>query len=739
MEDTRQVPGGLIRTPLAFKLICLFLVLALIPLAVMGVLTYTSSRNALEQRILEDARTMAQAKGKAIASLLDHLKGRAVDFSSDGFIRDSTAAILEGNRKAVRDLNRHLRVNKMSLDPFLFGILVLDRRGRVLAATDPKEVGQDEFEHAYYRKALQLPYGAAVVTAAHRAHHFRPGTPALAVAAPLTHRRTGERLGVLVNFATLRPFAAVVGTPREGTGAATAQAAGPHFHLLDREGRVIVSSRFRGEEAFLHQRLHSRTVEACARGEETVGPSRGSGGVMALVASACLSQPRWVLVVEVAQAEAFAPLGRLWRNFIQAGALVAGATVVLAYLFTRALSQPVVLLTRAARRIAEGENGAVQVQVRCKDEVGDLAETFNAMAASLREREAELRASKEQLDAILTHMGDGVALVDQDFTVRYQNLRLTEFFGDAVGRICYQIFVGRDAPCEGCPLHVGAEQGSTVSEFRTRDGRTFLLTHSLIRNPDGTQAQVDVVKDVSEREQVRQQLIQADKLSALGEMLSGVAHELNNPLTAVLGFSELLHQTVSEPKAKANLEKIYREALRMRRIVQNLLSFARQRKPERVLVNLNEVVQNTLELKVYDLRLKNIQVRSRLEENLPHILADPHQLQQVLLNLIINAEQAMAELQGGGTLTVETQRVSGPAGPGVQIRVTDTGPGIPPEIQPRIFDPFFTTKSPGKGTGLGLSVSYNIVQEHGGTLSLESEPGKGATFIVTLPLGGAEA
>lgn len=227
------------------------------------------------------------------------------------------------------------------------------------------------------------------------------------------------------------------------------------------------------------------------------------------------------------------------------------------------------------------------------------------------------------------------------------------------------------------------------------------------------------------------QLIQASKLAAIGRLTAGIAHELNNPLTAVLGYAQLLQAAELDERVKADLDKIVQGAERTAHIVRNLLTFARQQKPKRHLVNINDVLLSILDLQAYHLKVENIEVVKELARDLPPTVADPSQLSQVFLNLISNAQQAMVEAHGGGTLTVRSKLVNGGI---IRVEIADDGPGIPLEILERIFDPFFTTKEVGQGTGLGLSICYGIVQEHGGHIWAESEPGQGATFFVELPV-----
>lgn len=258
----------------------------------------------------------------------------------------------------------------------------------------------------------------------------------------------------------------------------------------------------------------------------------------------------------------------------------------------------------------------------------------------------------------------------------------------------------------------------------------------------GKARRIDVLaRDVSERRKledqgrdVYHQLVEAKKLAALGQTVSGVAHELNNPLATILTWSERLSARDLDGVTKRGIETILGESERAAKIVRNLLTFAHKRHTTRSMVDLNQVVRETLALRAYEQQMSNITTLDALAKGLPQVVADPHHLKQVLLNLIINAEQAMLSVNGRGALIVRTWYDADCES--VMLEINDDGPGVPADVQEKIFDPFFTTKAVGEGTGLGLAVAYAIVQDHGGQLRLTSEPGQGASFFVKLPTGG---
>lgn len=256
-----------------------------------------------------------------------------------------------------------------------------------------------------------------------------------------------------------------------------------------------------------------------------------------------------------------------------------------------------------------------------------------------------------------------------------------------------------------------------------------------LHTPDGARVGwLEVYRDITGQRLIQSKLLQTEKMAALGQLVSGIAHELNNPLTSIQGYAQLLVSRNSSAERAGDARRISQQAERAARIVKNLLLFSRETKPERRAVNLNEVIERTLSLRAYELKLENIAVELALDPGLPQTLADAAQLQQVVLNLIVNAEQAIQQGRGEearhGRILIRTRRL---AGDRIEMQISDDGPGISPEVASRIFDPFFTTKPAGLGTGLGLSIVYGIIQEHGGEVSVESQPGRGATLTVELP------
>ncbi|MGQ9629527.1 MAG: PAS domain-containing hybrid sensor histidine kinase/response regulator [bacterium] len=363
-----------------------------------------------------------------------------------------------------------------------------------------------------------------------------------------------------------------------------------------------------------------------------------------------------------------------------------------------------------------------------------------------REAERKLRESQRLLEMTFASIMDAIFIVDAETTkILNCNGAAEKAFGypreEMIGKTTAFLHVDEASLREfRSYLYASVEEKGFLflPEFRMRrrSGEVFLTEHVVTPIYDGGRriAWVSVVRDITERKRLEQQLLQLEKLSSTGRFIAGIAHELNNPLTGVMGYAQLLLRREDIPEdIREDLEKINLEADRTRRIIRDILIFVREHKPEKRRVDIDSVIEDTLRLREYEMRVRDIKVVRKLDGNLPPTLADPNQLQQVFLNIISNAVDAMLGHKGEGILEIRTEA----RGDTIRATFSDTGPGIPEENLHRIFDPFFTTKDVGKGTGLGLSVSYGIIREHGGRIYAENREGGGAAFTVELPVSGS--
>jgi two-component system NtrC family sensor kinase len=354
---------------------------------------------------------------------------------------------------------------------------------------------------------------------------------------------------------------------------------------------------------------------------------------------------------------------------------------------------------------------------------------------ALQESEARYRLI---MDAIL----DAVFLLDVDGRLVYANHSAETMSGyrlaELVGRPAFSFLTPTSAEQMATRLSGALGTGGVAAfvevELVRKDGALVRLeTHETPIVVEGrVVGRLSVARDITERERLRERLAQTQKLAAMGNLLAGVAHELNNPLTVVTGNASMLVRH-ADPVVAERAARIETAAERCARIVRSFVALARSRPAEHRLADLNQVVRAAVDLLSYALHVDSIKITQQLDGTLPPFWGDPHQLHQVVVNLIANAHHALRSVEGLRRLTLTTRLQRMPAS--VVLEVADTGPGIPAEVRPRLFEPFFTTKAPGEGTGLGLALCHSLVEAHGGHIDVESQPGRGACFRVVLPLG----
>jgi len=353
-----------------------------------------------------------------------------------------------------------------------------------------------------------------------------------------------------------------------------------------------------------------------------------------------------------------------------------------------------------------------------------------------------VRRSEAEWETAFNALAEGIAVVGPTGAVLRANRALAGLAelpeAELVGRNFGEMIFGEPEAVAG--LIEAAYRGERTAPLVVRSEDSHRVLRLTAAPLAGTEpgSVVILIEDVTEQRLLEAQIIQSDKMASIGQLVSGVAHELNNPLTSIAGLAELLLERPPHPELpREHLRVIHDQAERAGRIVRNLLTFARKGVAEKTAVDLREVVARTSLLITYELRLHGIELDSDLSPDATVVLGDRYELQQVLLNLVTNAVQAVSGLpeETPRRITLSTSRTDD--GKAV-LRVRDSGPGVPDHLVPYLFTPFFTTKAPGEGTGLGLSLSYGLVKAHGGVLEYEAPPQGGAEFRVTLPLFPSE-
>jgi len=404
--------------------------------------------------------------------------------------------------------------------------------------------------------------------------------------------------------------------------------------------------------------------------------------------------------------------------------------------------------TRTREIKVRRKNGSVAICVDTSSGVIDAGKIVRYQGTLVdvtekRTMERQLRRQEEFRRHLLESFPDLILVLDPKATYSFVSSRIRDMLGYGPEKLLGKnIDESTDNSPELVNLYRSVANGQTAlatSEYgaRHQDGswRSMLGTASPMLDTEGKPAGVIIsVRDVTTEKKLEQQIIQSERLAAMGQMIGGFAHELNNPLTSILGMTELLQDHEIAENTRKQLVSLHQQARRAAEIVQNLQYFARPPAPGRSPVNLGELIQRTLHLQAYPLRKSNITVDFLRDPSLPPIMADPNQLMQVFLNLILNADQAIRESRDKGTIRIRMGRNSD----SVWVMFQDDGPGIAAEVLPHIFDPFFTTKRPGRGTGLGLSICKTLIREHSGNIDASTAPDGGAVFTITLPVANGQ-
>jgi PAS domain S-box-containing protein len=487
------------------------------------------------------------------------------------------------------------------------------------------------------------------------------------------------------------------------------------------------------------------------RQQEELQPSRSGSLFLAYD----LNRPKAEARAQVLQQSLY------WAGWVAALALV--MWLVFHFLLTRRTAR----LVQAAEALAAGDLAA-RSGLRGRDELGRLGRAFDAMAGdvaatqnqlrrdiaerqrteeALRVADVALRASEEHYRSMFNASIDGLALWNAHGELVDTNPALWQMYGyceTALPSLPASQFAGPGYPTAFLQaVAAGATQQLDITELRTDGAAIDLEVHGIPMQYRGKPHVLTIARDVTEKKrsaaqltQQREALYQREKLAALGTLLAGVAHELNNPLSVVVARAVMLEEQ-GDPATHAAAVKIRTAAERCARIARTFLSLARQQQPTRSAVAVNDVVSAALDLAAYAVRASAIEVRLDLAKKLPLVLADADQLHQVVLNLIINAQQALQDEAGARLISVRSRHDT--ATQSISIAITDNGPGIPAPLRARVFEPYFTTKPVGIGTGIGLAVSFSIVEAHGGTLTVACPAAGGTEFTINLPIGATDA
>jgi len=422
---------------------------------------------------------------------------------------------------------------------------------------------------------------------------------------------------------------------------------------------------------------------------------------------------------------------------------------IISFFFNRLIAQNLRFLLNMFRTNLRDDKGLALIEKsQSLDEIEELTEAAETIAdhlqknnQTLEKNAAEILSSKELLQSVFDGITDPVVLLDKRHkTIKIVNKAFLDRYNTTLAEVL-KCDITKLAFSTSCPISISADVISTITnqpiskEVQLEDGGIYLIYYYPVRDEAlDIESIVCYVKDITEQKKLELQIQHTEKLVSMGQLAAGVAHEINNPLGVILCHIDLIKDDpqLSE-ESLADLNIVEKHAGNCRNIISDLLRFARQTKPSLNRASVNDVISEVVSMVTNQMGMQSIQVETRFEENIPYVSIDIDRIKQVILNLLINSSQAIEER---GLIRIYTSYVSEKSM--VRIVIEDNGGGIPDNLKDKIFDPFFTTKAPGKGTGLGLSVSYGIIQEHGGTITVEDGPAKTTCFRIDLPMEDVE-
>lgn len=615
-------------------------------------------------------------------------------------------------------------------NPEIENLYLFDRAGKVILPVQrfsvswPEQIPSAMVERLRVKAKGEMEMGDL--------HYAKDGTPYLSVGLPF-FSKTGEWIGGLMAEVNFKGTFAKISSIHLGEKG--------YLYLIDAERKLIAhtfhSEVLQKKEVIRAPELQDMVNKKCA----TPVPALYTGytGKRVIGVYAPIPTAGWGVVVEQPLEEVYAPIQQLLSRILLMMLIVMGTVVSLSILFGIRFTRPIEKMERAVQKVTAGELGS-KITHPAGDEFGRLAKAFNKMTDELVEKQRRLEQEKERLDTIINGSGAGFALLRDDFTVTWMNERLRMWLGDAHESFpCYHLFAGRHIPCADCPLLPGTAgrlQNEVITKLEVK-GAPRIFRHRIYPLENVIEEEGEylvVVEDITEHKKMEEMVFQADKLSAIGMLASGLAHEMNNPLASIYAYAEDLEERLTQqegtPLPRQELEK-YMEVIRgnverCKKITDSLLHFSRKSASNKEEIDLEERIRESLLLVGHELKRKQIRIINQVGK-LPRLQGDPLQVQQVFVNIIQNAVDAMAE---GKELTLQ----SAIDREWIRIIIKDQGVGMSSEQMKMAFDPFFTTKPVGKGTGLGLYIAYQVMKKMGGEIILESSQGEGTTVTLLFPL-----
>lgn len=802
------------------KLLCWFLVLSILPIITVAILTYRYARETIKNELLNEEAFLADGIKNHILTILNAGEYSSQFFASDEFIRRHLEILNHDptNTRIVKKFNDYM-IYKTNLNKDFYETFVLNPAGIIVASSNEKNIGRIEFGADYFTYGKGGPYVKDVY------RDENTGEYSIAFAAPVLTKRGGKFLGVLVIRYNANKLNEITTGKKvdvkDDVGTFLRRGKTSEAYIVNENHFMITGSRFK-ENAILSQLVNTEPVTtAFNSGKEVVGVYKNYLGREVIGATRYLKKMGWVLLVETDESEAYSPISKFKNRAITVVGICIVGVIFVSFFVSRGIIIPIIRLVKGMKRVAEGDLN-FRVESNLKDELGELTASFNYMTNDIKDArekllkvKADLEERKEYLESILKSANELIFTLDVQGNFTFVNPKIKEWGYDEtelIGRPLISILFNKRQENADQIIHNGFRKIFEVEVLdKQKNVRNVLLSTSLIKSKDGKLLSIlGTANDVTELRRLEQKLVQADRLASIGQLVAGIAHEINNPIGVIYLYSteslkifekvtnalklissipifentRRLNEIITSLNRETNtklemndfrkelsfitddlnkyckeLEQIYnvinknrsflyeylegsvKESVRCKELISGLLDFSRQKEPEMRLSNVNNLIDNVLNMVEKQYRKEKIEVVRMIDSNIPDVMMDARQMEQVIINITNNAVFAMKEFMGNtehagvlrkGELTVGSR--FHPDKECVEIFIKDTGVGISKNVLKKIFDPFFTTRKDGKGTGLGLSISYGIVKMHDGSIEIDSEIGRGTTFRIFLPL-----
>jgi PAS domain S-box-containing protein len=748
ISSPESIPGrggdlSLLKKSLLARIVVYYFLLSLIVVILMGAVSYRFIVRDTKRTVLERIDAFASIKEDALDSWAKEQTRNVVFLSGLPQVRAPSGRLLAGVDAAADAQASYnaLHLFFQEVLEYFSGfqeILILDADGgRVAVSTNRTSEGQFRVLDTYFVEGLKGTYIQNIYLSPHSLQ------PTMTVAHPI-RGSNGLLLGVLAVNLNLESMDRII---QETTGLGRTG----ESYLVDRFNIFVSAERF-GRDDF-PRGVHSRGIDSAVQGVDGAGIYANYEGIPVLGAYRWIEDRKLALLVEVHEEEAFASVRRQTLLLAVSGIVLILFLAAGVYLLSRQVTAPILTLKRAAWEVAEG-NLDVRVHASSRDEIGVLAGSFNRMTVRLKKLYEQLKQREEHFRSLIENSSDIIAVLDARGRIKSISPsaeRVTGYRPDELtGTDTFQFIHPDDRERTRHEVFTQMGKGEKLLDkqiefrFRHKDGDYHSLEAigtNLLEDPAINGIVVNA-RDISERRQLEDRLIQAQKMEAVGRLAGGIAHDFNNLLTAIIGYAEVLQFKLAEDRESLDhIVEIRRASERAASLIQQLLAYSRKQVLQLKPMDLSELVRD-MEGMLRRLISEDIEMVCNFQAGSKVVKADAAQLQQVILNLTLNARDAMPQ---GGKLTLDVRSITvGPENirdedelsPGeyAVLTIRDSGTGIEPQSLENIFDPFFTTKEVGKGTGLGLATVYGIIKQSRGHITVASQLGYGTTFSIYLPL-----